>query len=1042
MDRAATVIGIYPSDSNVARTFIIEGAGNTAGTITFNNHGELYLGKGHNSSIIFTSGLNVNMSLAASTNSSLGFFPQLAAGTLSFAGDINLTGPGKLRLNGVTNENFPGSPNYSLTGTDTTTIEFLDGSTVSWLGTLNLDTNCSMTTTNTATETVGTVISGNGSVDWGITAANTVSLTGTNTYSGGTTISTGILELSGAGALSNTGSVAIAAGATFSIGNIAAGTTTIGNLSGSGNVTLGSNKTLVYGTATATQTFSGVISGTGGITKQGTGTSILSGDNTYGGTTTISAGEFEFKGSTAGLTGTITNNALLSFTQTLDSSFNQVISGTGELIKDDVSTLTLTAANDYTGETIIRETGSIALTGVGSISSSSVLIIANGRFDISGITPASTTILDLRGNVGTTISLGAKTLVYGTATETDTFSGVISGTGGITKQGTGTSILTGNNTYSGGTTITGGTLRGNSSSLQGDIAVGTNILTFNQTATGTYAGVITGAAGATVNKTGGGALILSGNSPAYGGDLSVTAGILQVNGTIAGTMSVTANGTLQGTGTVGATTNAAVVDPGNSIGTLNIVGNYIQTGAGNLVTELNAAGQSDLLEITGTATLAGSVIPRPEPGIYTINTTYRILRAAGGLGGTTFDNIIDNSALNFILEYNGDSAFLRITASAAVLPVPLSDLTGNARRVADYVFCDVGEDPNLLSLQIQLAALSAQNFPIDLVELCPAIYGSLALSGFQNNIHMAGVMTQHVKNLFCNCTPPAASNSGLTFWVDPIGFLYKQKGIQDQIGFDLYSYGAATGFSSQTSESSIFSLAAGYTHSNLFWREDAGDAEADSVYCAPSIGFSNGTAYFNFLIQGSIDFYNVKRHIQFATIDTNAKNHHKSYNTLCRIDIGAKLKAGEHKGVYIQPEISFNYVNLFEERYSEKGASNFINLTVRQKLSVFLQPNGGLKIIKEFEHKNFCFGPSIYVGWLGNIPMTSGTYTSSLYQLNIPCENKFGVISYHEIANQLSLSAECLVRKCDDSLFTVGYRADILSHIQIHAVYLRYNWDF
>ena len=87
----------------------------------------------------------------------------------------------------------------------------------------------------------------------------TLIFTGTNTYTGGTTISTGTLQIGNGG---TTGSVA---------GNIV------------------DNSALVFNRSNAL-TYAGVISGTGSLTQVGAGTTTLTGANTYTGGTTISAG--------------------------------------------------------------------------------------------------------------------------------------------------------------------------------------------------------------------------------------------------------------------------------------------------------------------------------------------------------------------------------------------------------------------------------------------------------------------------------------------------------------------------------------------------------------------------------------------------------------------------------------------------------------------------------------------------------------------------------------------------------------------------------
>ena len=152
----------------------------------------------------------------------------------------------------------------------------------------------------------------------------TTILTATDTYTGGTTISAGTLQLGNGG---TTGSIV-------------------------GNVT--DNGTLAFGRSDSV-TFPGVISGTGSVSQIGTGTTILTAANTYTGGTTISAGTLQLGngGTTGSIVGNVTDNGTLAFDRSDSVTFPGVISGTGSVSQIGTGTTILTAANTYTGGTTI-----------------------------------------------------------------------------------------------------------------------------------------------------------------------------------------------------------------------------------------------------------------------------------------------------------------------------------------------------------------------------------------------------------------------------------------------------------------------------------------------------------------------------------------------------------------------------------------------------------------------------------------------------------------------------------------------------------------
>ncbi len=193
----------------------------------------------------------------------------VSGGTLSISSDANLGTGGTVALGTGTTLAFTAGGIYAhaIVVTGDPTFDIAPGQSVTQ----------SVVIADGAS--VGTVVK---------TDSGTLVFTAAMTYSGGTTVSGGTLQLGTGGSLAATGALRVNSG-TFDLnGN----RQMIGSLSGTGGaVTLG-NGTLTVNQSTSTS-YAGGIGGTGGLIKIGTGTLILNGLNTYTGLTTVSAGTLE-----------------------------------------------------------------------------------------------------------------------------------------------------------------------------------------------------------------------------------------------------------------------------------------------------------------------------------------------------------------------------------------------------------------------------------------------------------------------------------------------------------------------------------------------------------------------------------------------------------------------------------------------------------------------------------------------------------------------------------------------------------------------------
>ena len=153
-----------------------------------------------------------------------------------------------------------------------------------------------------------------------------------------------------------------------------------------------------------------------------------------------------------------------------NTTFAGVISETGSITKVGTGTLVLSGANTYTGATNIAA-GTLTTGANNTLSSpTSVTVSAGATFDLNNFDQS---IGSLVGDGS--VVLGSATLTAGSDNTNTTFSGAVSGGGGVTKAGTGAWTLTGSNTYTGLTTVQNGALFVNGS-IVGNVAVAGGLL--------------------------------------------------------------------------------------------------------------------------------------------------------------------------------------------------------------------------------------------------------------------------------------------------------------------------------------------------------------------------------------------------------------------------------------------------------------------------------------------------------------------------------------------------------------------------------------
>ena len=508
----------------------------SAKSLTFNDSTAVTIG-GTNYLTLGSGGITVNASSAATTTISAGVVVgatqiwNIANGKqLTMSGVLAGANGSNLQLASTNGLTIAGGGTLLLSGANTYSGAItVDNATVGTTlklgatGSLGAGTGSALNVSSLTVKGTGAALDLNG-----ITLNAHTQLFTRNLFLNGTGIaSAGALTNSTNTASTYTGLVTLGSASSI-VGGIGANTTgniilnNVGAISGQGLALT------LDGVGTGNRIDSIIGTGSGSLTKNGVGTWILTGANTYTGTTTINAGNLQI--GNAGLTGSlatngsIINNANLAFNRTnittQGTDFSSVISGTGAVIQNGSSFLTLNGANTYLGNTVVNA-GTLNLGGTKAISTGTLVINA-GRINsvVPNLVNENNNAQIWNGNFGFTgansLNIGTGAVSLGTAAGTSrivtitantlTVGGAISnGTtaNSITKAGAGTLILGGNSDYTGATLVSAGTLLVNGS-LNAASAVTVTNATDNTTAvlggTGTINGLVTLSPTAATNR--------------------------------------------------------------------------------------------------------------------------------------------------------------------------------------------------------------------------------------------------------------------------------------------------------------------------------------------------------------------------------------------------------------------------------------------------------------------------------------------------------------------------------------------------------------
>lgn len=792
-----------------------------------------------------------------------------------------------------------------------------------------------------------------------------------------------------------------------------------------------------------------------GILEIGT-TTTVSGGNVQGGTggAGLFGGATGANGSAFGLDFFISSGGILRFTNSdtftvstnIESNQGQGTPSpvmTGGLIMNGTGILNLAGpgglVHTYTASTTINS-GTVQIDSDANLGSTlspytGQVIIQNGILQVITNNVSSSRPFFLQG--------GSATIQ--TDVSLVTLNGPITGSGSLTKTGTGNLWLKGTNTYSGGTTVSTNTLLGNTNSLQGTIQIDPlTTLEFLQPANGTFNGVLSG--GGTL-QIGDGvssyAEVQIGNvNPSFVGPTNIlSGGALRANGSLANSSQVTLSqgGFLGGSGTVGPLTSGGTIQPGNSVGILTVNGalDLTLTSPSSVVIIEVSPSAASLLQVLGPATLDGTLIIAPDPGFYGATTSYTILTSTlpTGLGGTTFtSHHSTDPSFVALVQYTTTDVILNLIHPVFIaFPYanPNEESVGNNLN-ALFAAGDLTLSSPLGTAIKAFAGLSIAQINEALDQMHPAPFSAFAEI-------QADLGAELLSFFHRRPGPHCVCSDSPRLWVEPYGDWLQEKSIYYQVGFHARSQGVAAGLDVELLEGWSVGVGGAWNDTHMQWNREQGFSETKNYYAAAYMDYSYKNFYVGLACATGFDHCSSSRHIHYSTVNEHA--HGSRHNREWMGQITLAFSSGP-SNCFTFPYFTLDYFYLKQGSLKEKGAPG-LNLHVSEQSGGTLRAEAGFLLEGQAlsEDKVFCLSPLFGVGWAMETPLHRTSYRATFEGMPIPFRVTGWEYTWQLLTTRLGLT---LAYRCLS--FYAGYMLEVspLAHTpfvgQKGDVRLQYSW--
>jgi len=440
----------------------------------------------------------------------------------------------------------------------------------------------------------------------------------------------------------------------------------------------------------------------------------------------------------------------------------------------------------------------------------------------------------------------------------------------------------------------------------------------------------------------------------------------------------------------GTLTNSGTLNPGvGETRQTNLTGNFIQTGSGVFDVTLNGDGTSDRLNVSGSATLAGTLRGLSGSGAFRNGTSYTVLTAGGGVSSkfTTFD-LHDTPLVSFITSHTSDA--VRVVSSVRSFTTVADGILHHLlARHMDSVAPVASGDFSQALREIQTMASSKYGNAFE--SLSPGIYNANTITTFDvtrqyiralqqrlqgvREIRKAQVMralSEFSRPVHLALNGPAAESlrvaresqsaspyQKLGMWIQGVGQWGDRSSVDGFNGFDYSMGGTALGVDYAVSDRVALGASFGYAYTSI---------DQDNRFANGSVNSYFGSlygAYFSdrFYLDGVVTYgnhsYDNNRVISIGSISNLTKSDHGGNGLSVFMEGGYALPVGQWT---VQPLVSLRYSYLDEGSFRETSAHD-LHMSMGNRQTNYVVSEAGVRVNRPITTSMGVLTPEVKATW-------------------------------------------------------------------------------